>query len=114
MLGIKRREFITLLGGATALIGSLLGTQAQQRPLPLVGMLWPTARDEEPDRTYLAAFLEALKAGGFIEGRNVTIEYRYAESHSDRLPALAAELVRRHPNVIVPEGSPAALAAKAA
>jgi putative ABC transport system substrate-binding protein len=114
MVGIRRREFITLLGGATALFGSQLGTQAQQRPLPVVGMLWPTARDEEPDRTYLAAFLEGLRDGGFIEGRNEAIEYRYAEGYIDRFPALAADLVRRHANVIVPQGTAAAHAAKAA
>jgi putative ABC transport system substrate-binding protein len=111
---MNRRAFITLLGGSTALIDSLLGAQAQQRPLPVVGILHPNSRDAEPDRTYVAAFLEGLKDGGFIEGRNVAIEYRWADGHNDRLPALAADLVRRHPNVIVPAGTPAALAAKVA
>jgi len=61
MPGIKRCQFITLLGGATALIGSLLGTQAQQRPLPVVGILHPNSRDAGP--AYVAALLEGLKAG---------------------------------------------------
>jgi putative ABC transport system substrate-binding protein len=114
MLGIRRREFITLLGGATALIGSLLGTQAQQRPVPVVGLLWPNSHDAEPDRTYQGALLEGLKEGGFIEGRNVAIEYRWAEGHNDRFPALAADLVRHRANVIEAAGTPAALAAKGA
>jgi putative ABC transport system substrate-binding protein len=112
MLGIGRREFITHLGGATALIGSPLAAQAQQRPLLVVGILDPNSRDSY--LAYVAAFLEGLKDGGFIEGRNVAIEYRWAEGHNDRLPALAADLVRRHVKVIVPGGTPAALAAKAA
>jgi putative ABC transport system substrate-binding protein len=111
---LKRREFITILGGATALIGSLLGTQGEQRPVPVIGMLWPNSRDAEPDRTFLAAFLEGLRDGGFVEGRNVAIEYRWAEGRNDRLSALAADLVRRHVNVIVPAGGPAARVAKAA
>jgi putative ABC transport system substrate-binding protein len=112
MVGIRRREFTTLLGGAAALVGSVLGTQAQQRGLPMVGILHPNTPDAEP--MYVAALLGGLKDGGFIEGRNVAIEYRWAEGHNDRLPMLAADLVRRHANVIVPLGTPAALAAKGA
>jgi putative ABC transport system substrate-binding protein len=109
---MKRRDFITLFGSAAA--AWPLAARAQQPAVPVVGMLWPNSHDAEPDRTYLAAFLEGLKAGGFVEGRNVTIEYRYAEAHNDRLPTLAADLVRRHANVIVTEGGSAALAAKGA
>jgi putative ABC transport system substrate-binding protein len=108
---MQRRDFITLLGGAAAWP---LAARAQQQVVPVVGMLWPNSLNAEPDRTYLAAFLEGLKVGGFIEGRNVAIEYRYAEGDNTRFPALAADLVRRHPNAIVPLGSAAALAAKAA
>jgi len=108
---IRRREFITLLGGAAAWP---LVARAQQPAMPVVGVLWPNSHDAEPDRTFLAAFLEGLRDGGFFEGRNVALEYRWAEGHNDRFPALAADLVRRHANVIVPEGTPAALAAKAA
>jgi putative ABC transport system substrate-binding protein len=110
--GLKRREFITLLGSAAAAVTSPLGTQAQPRPLPVVGILDPNSRDSY--LAYVAAFLEGLKDGGFVEGRNVAIEYRWAEGHNDRLPALAADLVRRPVYVIVPWGTPAALAAKAA
>jgi putative ABC transport system substrate-binding protein len=73
MFGIRRREFITLLGGAAA--SWPLAARAQQGPLPVVGMLWPNSRDAVS--ASLAAFLEGLKDGGFIEGRNVAMEYRW-------------------------------------
>jgi putative ABC transport system substrate-binding protein len=104
-----RREFITLISSAAAWP---LAARAQQPVMPVVGWLHPNSPDSSAE--YRTAFLEGLKEGGFIEGRNVTIEYRWSEGYNDRLPALAADLVRRQANVIVPTGAPAAVAAKAA
>src|SRR6202048_4638228 len=109
---MRRREFITLLGGAAAVWP--VGARAQQAAMPVVGVLsaeWPNA--VTADR--LRAFREGLNDTGYFQGRNVIIEYRWAEGRNDRLPALAAELVRLPVNVIVCAGStPAAIAAKAA
>ena len=108
---MRRREFITLLGGAAAWP---LAARAQQPTKPVVGVLsaeWPNA--VTADR--LRAFRQGLNDTGYVEGRNVMIEYRWAEGRNDRLPALAAELVRLPVNVIVSFGStPASIAAKAA
>jgi putative ABC transport system substrate-binding protein len=106
----SRRAFITLLGGAAA--AWPLAARAQQ-PMPLIGFLHPGSLNE---RVHLVAALrEGLRAGGYIEGQNVTVDYRWAEDQFDRLPELAAELVRRHASVIVtPAGAVAALAAKRA
>jgi putative ABC transport system substrate-binding protein len=106
---MKRRDFITLLGGATASSLWPLAAQAQQGELPVVGMLGATG--EFPGRI---GFSKGLEEAGFVEGRNLIIEYRRAEGHYDRLPALAADLVRRRVNVIVTLGDPASLSAKAA
>src|SRR6516225_4535843 len=98
---MRRREFITLLGGAVAWP---LAAVAQQPPMPVVGVLsseWPNA--VTADR--LRVFREGLNDTGYFEGRNVIIEYRWAEGRNDRLPALAAELVRLPVNVIVCAGS---------
>jgi ABC-type uncharacterized transport system substrate-binding protein len=106
---MKRREFITLLGGAAALP---LSARAQQAAIPVIGFLHPTSADAFPDR--LRGFRQGLKETGYVEGDNVMISYRFAENQTDRLPAMAGELVRSPVAVIAAANSPAALAAKAA
>ncbi len=107
---MKRREFILLAGGVAA---SPLTVRAQQRAKPVVGLLSALSTK---DRFRLSeAFQRGLNEGGYVEGRNFAIEYSFAEGHFDRLPALAADLVRRQVSVLaVLSGTPAALAAKAA
>jgi putative tryptophan/tyrosine transport system substrate-binding protein len=97
---MRRREFITLLGGAAAWP---LSARAQQRPaVPVIG--WLSSRTAATDALVLPAFHRALNAQGFVEGKNVSVEYRYYDSQFDRLPALVADLVGRRAAVIVAVG----------
>src|SRR5262245_9271891 len=107
---MRRREFITLLGCAAAAWPSAVG--AQQPAMPVIGYLGPT----EPNASgrLLTVLRESLAEAGYVEGRTVAIEYRWAEGRYDRLPGLAAELVRRQVAAMVASPTPTAVAAKAA
>ena len=107
---MQRREFISLLGGAATFIP--LSAWAQQSRPPLIGVL--NAASAESNASSYEAFRAALRQLGYVEGRNIRFEYRYADGFLDRLPALAEELVRLNPRVIVSGPLPANLAVRKA
>src|SRR6516164_9399705 len=107
---MQRRRFLALLSSAAA--AWPLAVYGQQSATPVVGFLNAASPQGFPRQ--LAAFLKGLGEAGYIDGRNVVIQYRWAEGHNDRLPAMAAELVRNQVTVIAATSTPAALAAKVA
>jgi putative tryptophan/tyrosine transport system substrate-binding protein len=106
---VKRREFIRLIGGTAAWP---LAARAQQSAMPVIGFVSPTSPEANVDR--LRGFRQGLKEQGYVERENVGVEYRWADNQIDRLPELAAELVRRQVSVLAALGDPAAFAAKGA
>src|SRR6516225_1785211 len=107
---MRRREFIAGLGSVAAVP---VVARAQQPVVPVIGVLGTQSTDVSYE-IFIVPILQGLKETGYVEGQNVAVEYRYAEFQVDRLPALAAELVRRRVAVIVAPSAPAAVAAKAA
>jgi putative tryptophan/tyrosine transport system substrate-binding protein len=103
---MKRREFLGVLGGAAAWP---VAARAQQPTMPMIGYLASNL-----NTTLIAAWRHGLSETGYVEGKNVHVEYRSADGQNDRLPALASDLMRHKPAVIVASGNPAILAAKVA
>jgi putative ABC transport system substrate-binding protein len=108
---MRRRDFITLLGGAAAWP---FAARAQQRAAPTIGFVHGVAAEVSASYSYAPAFRKGLAEGGYVEGENVAVEYHWLGGQYGRLPSLMADLVRRRPALIVTGGSPVALAAKTA
>jgi putative tryptophan/tyrosine transport system substrate-binding protein len=104
---MRRREWMLLLGGMISVPGAL---RAQQKAMPVIGYLG--GGSSGPNSSFVTAFRQGLSETGYVEGVNLAIEYRWAEGHYDRLPALAADLVGSKVDVIATGGLPLALAAK--
>jgi ABC-type uncharacterized transport system substrate-binding protein len=107
---MRRRDFIAVVGGAVAMLP--LSVRAQRATMPVVGFL--NGASPELYTKFLREFRRGLNEMGFVEGQNVVVEYRWAENHYERLPELAADLIRRQVTVIAATSTPAALVAKAA
>src|SRR5713101_4145959 len=108
---MERRRFIEVIAGG--LLAIPFAAEAQQKAMPVIGVL-NTGSPGPSFAPFMAAFRQGLSEAGYVEGRNLAIEYRWAEGHYDRLPALAADLVGRKVDLIMANSPPSALAAKSA
>src|SRR5437660_11066475 len=107
---VRRRELLIVCGGVA--VAWPIAVRAQPKAMPVIGVLSPASYD--PFSTFVTAFRQGLSEAGYVEGQNLAIEYRFAEGHYDRLPALAADLVGRKVDVLVTIGGPSTMPAKSA